>query len=162
VDEAFARELEAVEWFVACGKPFTVSLPFPMATVSSWSEAIEQCSDPLWEHVTLEARNELTIFLHAHHHDADQNWNVITDAAKERVITPLLDRVWRPFAARQGFGKVLLDCIAWDVLTAIMEHEYRDCVGRPEFFLHLLKVYRGGHFPCGWLGEWPKGQLLAW
>ena len=50
----------------------------------------------------------------------------------------------------------------WLERAAIMEHEYRDCAGRPEYFLHLLRVYRAGHFPCGWAGEWPAGQLLAW
>jgi hypothetical protein len=162
MDEAFARELEAVDWFTACGQPLAVSLPFQAAPVSSWAEAIERCSDRSWEDVTLEARNQLTEFLHRRHRDDYRNWNAITIAAKERVVTPLVDCVWRPFTERHGLGKVLVDCVSWDVLAAIMEHEYRDCPGRPEFFLHLLRVYRAGHFPCGWSGEWPAGQLHVW
>ena len=162
MDEAFARELEEVDWFTACGQPLAVSLPFPVAPVGSWSEAIERCSDQSWEDATLEARNRLTVFLHTRHRDDYRNWNAITIAAQERIVTPLKDRVWRPFAERHGFGKVLVDCVSWDVLAAVMEHEYRGCPGRPEHFLHLLRVYRAGHFPCGWSGDWPAGHLLAW
>ena len=78
------------------------------------------------------------------------------------MVTPLAERVWRPFAERHGFGKVFVDCVSWNVLGAVMEHEYRRFQERPEFSLHLLRVYRAGHFPCGWSGEWPAGQLLAW
>lgn len=162
MDEAFARELEAVDWFAACGRPLAVSLPFPVARVDNWAEAIEQCSDQSWEDTTLEARNRLTVFLHTQHGDDYRNWNTITVAAKKRVVTPLADRVWRPFAERHGLGKVLVDCVSWDVLAAIMEHEYRDCPDRPEYFLHLLRAYQAGHFPCGWFGKWPAGHLLAW
>ena len=162
MDEAFAQDLEAVDWFAACGQLLTIGLPFPVTQVMSWAKAIERCSDQTWEDITLEARNRLTVFLHTHHRDDYRDWNLITVRAKDRVVTPLIDRVWRPFAERHGFGKVLVDCVSWDVLSAIMEHEYRDCPGRPEYFLHLLQVYRAGHFPCGWSGEWPAGQLLAW
>jgi hypothetical protein len=162
VDEALARELEAVDWFAACGQPLEIGLQFPFARVGSWAEAIERCSDQSWEDTTLEARNRLTVFLHTHYRDNYRDWNAITVAAKDRVVTPLIDRVWRPFTERHGFGKVLVDCVSWDVLAAIMESEYKGCLGRPEFFLHLLRVYRAGHFPCAWSGEWPAGRLLVW
>jgi hypothetical protein len=162
MDEAFAQQLEAVEWFTACGPPLAVSLPFTVAPVGRWAEAIKRCSDQSWEDTTLEARNRLTVFLHTYHRSVYRDWNSIADAAKQRVVTPLMDRVWRPFAERHEFGKVLVDCVSWDVAAAIMEYEYRDCPSRPGFFLHLLQVNRLGHFPCGWSGEWPAGQLLVW
>ena len=162
MDEAFARELEAVDWFAACGQPLIVNLPFPVVPVGSWGEAIERCSQQSWEDITLEAQNRHTVFLHNRHRHDYQHWNTIVDAAKARVVTPLAEQVWRPFAERHGFGKVFVDCVSWDVLGAVMEHEYRRFRERPEFSLHLLRVYSAGHFPCGWSGEWPAGQLLAW
>jgi hypothetical protein len=161
VDEAFAREMEFVKWFSQCGQPLTLNMPFPVTQVGDWTEAIEQCSDQRWEETTLEARNRLTAFLFTHHRDAYSAWNTITDTVKERVITPLVDRVWQPFAERHRLGKAFVDCVSWDVLAGMMEHEYRCCSGRPMFFLHLLQVYRAGHFPCGWSGEWPAGKLIV-
>ncbi len=162
MDEVFARELEAVDWFAACGQSLAIGLPFQVSRVGSWAEAIEHCSDQSWEDVTLEAQNRLTVFLHNHHRNDYQRWNAIVDTAKTRVVTPLMDRVWRPLAERNGFGKALVDCASWDVLGAIMEHEYQRFRKRPEFSLHLLQVYRAGHFPCGWSEEWPDGRLLVW
>jgi hypothetical protein len=162
VDESFAQELEAIDWFAACGQSMVASFPFMVATVKSWEEAIELCSDQQWENVTLDACNELTVFLHTYHRENYLDWNVITDAAKQRVVTPLKERIWGPFAEQHGLGKGLLACVSWDVLAAIMEHEYRHCPGKPEFFTHLLQVYRLGHFPCGWSGDWPSGQLFVW
>ena len=74
----------------------------------------------------------------------------------------MCDLIWRPFAERQGLGKAFTDAVSWDVLAAVMEHAYRDCSGRPTLFLQLLQVYRAGHFPCGWSGDWPDGMLLVW
>ena len=162
MDEAFARNLEAIDWFRSCGQTPAGDLPFAATPVASWDEAIERCSDLSWENTTLEARNELTAFLSVHSRREDQNWNVITEAAKARVITPLAERVWQPFATRVGLGKVFVDCVSWDVLAAVMEHEYRACTGRPEWFQQLLRVYQAGHFPCGWSGEWPSGRLWVW
>jgi len=162
MDEAFAQELEAVDWFSSCGQPLSVSLPFSIVQVGGWVEAIERCSDQSWEDTTLEARNRLTEFLCAQHHDEYLGWNTITDAAKARVVTPLMNRVWQPFAERHGFSKLFVDTVAWDVLAAIMEHEYQNCHNRPEFFLPLMRVYHACHFPCGWSGEWPVGHLFAW
>jgi hypothetical protein len=161
MDEAFAAEVEAIRWFSEVGKPLP-AFSIPAVAVASKDEALKQCSDPAWEDETLEARNRLTEFLSMQHRDRDAEWNDITEAAKSRVVTPLVSRVWQPFAAQYGLGKVFVDCVSWDVLAAIMEHEYRDCRGRPVFFLYLLEVYRAGHFPCGWSGDRPGGQLLAW
>ncbi len=163
MDEAFAQELEAVDWFAACGQPLAVSLPFPLAPVGGWAEAIERCSDQSWGGRHLGGPQPADgVPSHPPPRRLPGTGTPSTVAAKERVVTPLMDRVWRPFAERHGFGKVLVDCVSWDVLAAIMEHEYRDCPGRPEWFLQLLRVYRAGHFPCGWAGEWPAGQLLVW
>jgi hypothetical protein len=162
MDEALALEFERIRWFASAGQEHSIALPFPLIQVSSCAEAIEMCSAPAWDDVTLEARNRLTEYLHLRHRERYQQWNDITDEAKTRIVTPLAERVWQPFARLHGLGKVFIDCLSWDVLAAIMEHEYRDCSGRPIFFQHLIDVYRAGHFPCGWRGEWPGGLLLAY
>lgn len=161
MDEAFAADVETIRWFSAVGEPLPL-FSIPALAVASKDDALARCSDPAWEDVTLEARNRLTVFLSMHYRDRESEWNEITDAAKSRIVTPLVNRVWKPFADQHRLGRVFVDCVSWDVLAAIMEHEYRDCTGRPFFFLHLLDVYRAGHFPCGWSGEWPEGKLLAW
>lgn len=162
MNEEFVRELKAVDWFAACGKPCEIDLPFPIKSVSNAANAITQCSAKASRHAALEARNRLTMFLSAHHRDDYRKWNAVTRTAKQRVVTPLTKRVWQPFADRLGLGDVLVNRVAWDILAAIMEQEYSACADRPEHFLLLLRVYQAGHFPCGWTGTWPAGKLLVW
>lgn len=161
MDEVFVKDIETIRWFSAVGDPLP-EFRIPTVAIASKAEALAHCSDPAWGDGTLEARNRLTEFLCMRYRERDAQWNVIAELAKARTITPLVKRVWEPFAERHELGKVFVECVSWDVLAAIMEHEYRDCTGRPVFFLHLLEVYRAGHFPCGWSGEWPAGRLLAW
>ena len=101
MDEAFAADLEAIHWFSAVGKPLP-ALSMPTVAVASKDEALEHCSNPAWEDVTLEARNRLTEFLFMRDRAPDTEWNDITKAAKSRAVTPLVSRLWQPFAAKHG------------------------------------------------------------
>jgi hypothetical protein len=107
-----------------------------------------------------EASNALSSYLHAHHHRRFQSWNAIVDEAKLRCITPLERNVWLPFAQGRSLDEVFLHSVRWNVLGAVLEHEFRDCHGVPAFSMHLLSVFRHGHFPCGWVGAWPSGKLV--
>lgn len=107
-----------------------------------------------------DAANALSSFLHVHFNRRFQRWNAIADQAKLQCVTPLVERTWTPFAQSRSLGKRFLDVISFNVLLAIIEHEYRDCRGAPAFCTHLLEVYRDGHLPCGWEGVWPQGKLL--
>lgn len=69
MDESFAKGLESINWFSACGAPFSIPLPFHVERVSDWPHALDLCSGQAWEDVTLEAQNHLTEFLHALHRD---------------------------------------------------------------------------------------------
>jgi hypothetical protein len=58
------------------------------------------------------------------------------------------------------FETIKRNCIYWDALGAVMTSFYIDCKP-PTFYLKLFEVYRSGHFPCGWKGGWPQGDLLV-
>ncbi|HKD26343.1 MAG TPA: hypothetical protein VKC66_10620 [Xanthobacteraceae bacterium] len=55
-----------------------------------------------------------------------------------------------------------MDSTTWDVLGALMENSYLSSRHQAYFFLELLWVYEAGHFPCGWLGDWPDGKLVVY
>lgn len=163
IDQSFAEEVSAISWFTRCGVPLSTPQPLPVQSVASWKEAAKFCAQPVWEDTTLEAQNTLTVFLH-HHARADfERWNEIVVAAKDKCVIPLVETVWKPFAEQHGLPSAFVSSVRWDVLGAIIEHEYRHVPGRPTFSLHLLALYRVGHFPCGWMdGEFPNGTLLVY
>lgn len=57
--------------------------------------------------------------------------------------------------------KIFLDTIDWDILHVCMEAEYAD-VYPPGFFASQAYWYVKGHFPCGWVGEFPDGKLVVY
>lgn len=160
MDESFAASLRSLPWFERCGETAAFDVPFPSEPVYSWAAAMAACDSPAQEHASLEARNRLTSFLAARFPERDRRWNEITSEVKRGCITPLAEQVWKPFAQSHALGGSFLAAVEWQVLGALMEHEYRDCKGLPRFFSHLLEVYRDGHVPCGWVGQWPAGKLL--
>ena len=50
----------------------------------------------------------------------------------------------------------------WDILGALMENSYVSSGHSVFFFLELLRVYEAGHFPCGWIGDWPSEELTVY
>lgn len=51
-----------LDWFSHVGQPFSDPRE-SMSFVTSWNEAVTSCSDPAWEFVCTEARNEVTMQL---------------------------------------------------------------------------------------------------
>ena len=162
LDQTFLADIRSIRWFAHCGERITTDIPLVVRGVTSWQKAADACTTLEYDDITLEARNRLTVFLHLHARSEYQNWNKITEAAKEQCITPLAQSIWKPFGYERGLPEGVAGHVQWDVLAAIMEHEYRHHSGRPAFFLHLLSLYRAGHFPCGWEGgPFPHGTLLV-
>jgi hypothetical protein len=107
-----------------------------------------------------EASNALSSYLHANYNNRYQCWNAIVDETKMRCIAPLTQFIWQPFARAKSLDDAFIHSVSWNVLGAVVEHEYRDCRGIPVFSTCLLEVFRHGHFPCGWVDSWPRGKLL--
>src|SRR4051794_19226452 len=160
-DQKFIESIRGIGWFASCGSELRSELPIELHRVTSWAEAKRLNDDANWDDVLLEAQNSLTVHLHSNSRERYRAWNEIAIEAKQLCVVPLTKEVWTPFAAARGMSPALEHSTQWNVLGAIMEHEYRDVPGCPEFFTHLLSLYRAGHFPCGWVGEFPTGKLCV-
>lgn len=162
LDEGFLDEIRAIPWFSRCGQRITANVPMPVTTVTSWEAAVVALATPAWDNALLEARNELTVFLHKNHRSGYQAWNEKTAVAKLGCVLPLTENVWVPFSQSHGLPIQFVHSVQWNVLAAIMEHEYRGIVGLPSFFTHLLTLFKAGHCPCGWSGaEYPLGEVCV-
>lgn len=154
-------ELATIEWFSSVGRDdmsIERSLAIPARRVPSIATARESISAPEWEAVTADAAGRLTSWLHSRCKAEYQQWNDLVRQVKVALDAEVLPKA-RAFAATSGIGDILVDCVAWDVLNGVMELTYARC-RPPAFFAHLLDVYKVGHLPCGWEGEWPVGKLL--
>jgi hypothetical protein len=159
VETDIASRIESIDWFSNCGEPISLDISMEMELVTNWQDAIASLLESVWENVELEAQNQLTVWLHLYDHDAYQNWNKIVDVHKNAILNPLTEGKIIPFQTKQALDVVLVHSVRWDILGALMENSYLGSGHKAFFFLELLMVYESGHFPCGWVGEWPQGKL---
>ncbi len=159
--DVYAR-VRKIDWFASCGSPLSVDLTMGIDSVDSWSDAMKECESDNWETATLEARNQLTIFLSKHHRDKYRNWNNISREHKDALVNTLVDDLIRPFQEQRGLSVSLVHSVQWNVLAALMELSYIEYNHQCFFFHELFMVYESGHLPCGWHGEWPNGSLVVY
>jgi hypothetical protein len=157
-----SAKVQAIDWFSECGSPLTLDLSMRVEQVSEWPQAMAICSDDFWSDIKLEAQNQLTLWLHLNARDKYQRWNDLVRGFKTSVENPLTEKEWEPYRQRHDLPAAVIDSVQWDVLGAFMENAYLETGHRCFFFLDLLSVDEAGHFPCGWVGEWPQGTLLVY
>ncbi|WNS43268.1 hypothetical protein [Paenibacillus sp. MMS20-IR301] len=151
--------IDNINWFTNCGTPLTME---NVIQVSSWEEAKNWYSDPNWEDTTLEAGNVLTEFLHNKYPNKYLEWNNIVRDAKRYIESSLSVKLLN-YQEQYNLDNIFVNCVKWDVVSAIMEFAYSDCKGISHFFLDLLLVYENGNFPCGWDGIYPNsGKLVVY
>jgi hypothetical protein len=153
---ATLTKLEQAPWFACVGVRDTAAA----IVLSSWQEAIEHCSSVEWENLCLEAVNQFRERLLERSVGRYRKWNDLVDELKP-VTEPLVRRTIAAVAHEHNLPKVFEDAVNWDILHVCMEAEYAD-VFPPGYYASQAYWYVKGHFPCGWQGEFPNGQLIIY
>jgi len=138
-----------------------LDLTMEIKIVRSWPAATQECQGVAWENIELEAQNQLTMWLHRNSPDRYRVSNDIVVQHKAELISPLVKEKIVHFQLKQRLDVAIVHSTSWDMLGALMENSYLDTHHPAHFFLELLWVYEAGHFPCGWLGDWPNGKLIV-
>jgi hypothetical protein len=157
-DDVAAR-IRRIPWFAHCGDPLSVNLSMPVRRCLNWSEAVAPCGSDDWGAIELEAQNQLTVWLHWNAPQDYQRWNDLVVDFKDTILRPVIEPAVRDYSQRHGLGDSVLHSVYWDMLGALMENHYLHTGHQVFFFLELLELYEAGHFPCGWTGQWPQGEL---
>ena len=162
VSGSCVEKLETIDWFANVGEPFSPEGEFqiPFTVVDSWESMTRICKRPESDNAFLEARNAITVHLHHRCRDDYQAWNQVTKAAKASLSSSILPSIVA-YQHENNLDIEILECARWQLLAFLMEDAYRYCKP-PQFFHKLLKVYQMGHFPGGWNGDWPEGELVVY
>jgi hypothetical protein len=150
------KKLRDADWFARVGTYNGENA----ISVSSWQEAIEQCSSDYWEDLTLEAANQYCERLAERSQERFRLWNDVVAGVKPAVVALVMEKT-SPVVGQYDLPKVFSDCVRWDILHLCMEAEYAD-VYPPGFYASQAYWYEHGHFPCGWQGEFPAGKLVVY
>lgn len=149
-------KLEKAEWFSKAGIQDTeVAI-----VLSSWEEAIENCSSIGWENLCLEAFNHYRMRLLERSRERFRQWNDVVSELKT-VTIPFVRRKIEQVVSQNNLPKVFEDTVQGDIIGVCLEAEYAD-VYPPGFYADQAFWYVKGHFPCGWQGEFPKGKLIIY
>ena len=158
--KAALEQLETANWFSQVGTMYGVSQPEKIIMLSSWQEAVEQCSTIEWENLCLEAQNQYRMRLLEKNKDRYRQWNDVVEMLKPTTI-PFVQHKIEATVKQHDLPKVFEDTVQWDILGVCMESEFAD-VYPPGFFASNAYWYMKGHFPSGWQGEFLKGTLIIY
>lgn len=158
-EESFLQDLESISWFSNLGNDFEYDKE-KIIKLESWEECEASFLEPNWEDTTLEMRNVTTSFLSKNEPTCYTKWNELLKNGQDFLktqIMPKIEKLDLPFDEKDTFYA----CVRWDLLGCLMENVYRQYKAPRYFTNYFLDVYKQGHFPCGWEGEWPAGKLIV-
>ena len=115
--------------------------------------------DEPWESLCQDAANQYRTRLLEHDKQRFRDWNLLVREIKGKTVPLVLSKTKKMVDANQ-LPKGFIDTVQWDILHLCMESEYAD-VFPPGFFASQAFWYIKGHFPCGWKGKFPDGQLVV-
>jgi hypothetical protein len=154
--EATLARLRKAHWFSRAGVIDTDAAD----VLRSWFHAIESCSSQEWQQLCLEAANQYRARLSEKSPIRFEKWNNIVLAVKP-LAQSLVREKTKQVIEENDLPQIFCDTVDWDILHLCMEAEYAD-VYPPGFFASQGYWYAKGHFPCGWSGEFPNGQLIIY
>jgi len=159
LDSEIFQRLAKIRWFSKCGQKPEGNFGFDnLEIAANWEVAKGYLTSLNWENATLEARNKITEKLSSKYQNEFQYWNKLTNEARDRLTKEIMPQIIA-FQEHNVLPDRFNKCVRWDILAAVMETTYKRCLS-PGFFSKLLAIYEDGHFPCGWRGEWPQGNVI--
>lgn len=158
--------LTSAQWFRAVGEPISYrpviefedqSLPNPACEqVPSWIEAATSALSEEWRHVITDtAVNRLWSLLVT-------RTAATVDCAKlgdelHSIANSVVNQKWTSLPS--GLSNIS-ESIRQIVFGICLEQECAEFIA-PWFFTILAHWFVGGHFPCGWRGDFPIGNLVV-
>jgi hypothetical protein len=147
-------EFDAAPMFSNCG----ASLESPNAVhVQNWDEVLESLDTLEWENTGIGAANLLHDQIRSNVPEQVNLWNEhVTD-----IKPQLMEVVYRKLAPWMQSGtlpKRVENAFRWDLLHLCMHEGHKPLVSIP-FYEEMKSWYLAGHLPCGWLGDFPVGQM---
>jgi hypothetical protein len=168
---ASLKDLETFEWFLHAGEHDPSMDLEKVSRVHSWEDAVRLNGDAKWDDLRLDWSAELTETLDSIANARYQKWNRIVAKVKPTVSMLVAEGCSRMLKSRGLVESAphvrddpplsFVDSVCWDVLSSCMELEFRD-VANVRRYEDLLRWYRLGHWPCGWVGSKTTGSLAVY
>ena len=159
---ATLEQFKRADWFARVGQDRVNSekITVPITILSSWEEAIRHCQDNEWDWLLNESANIYRERLAKVSRPEFNTWNEHIRAVKE-VSAPLVKAKLAPLQKEHDFPPEVEQTLRWIVTMTLTEAEYVQ-ITDPGYLTKLSFWIVNGHFPCGWKGEFPNGNLIIY
>ena len=157
--EDFA-DLEKIDWFSNCGNELEFTSRHHLERIGSLIESVNSCNSVEWENFQLEKRNNLTLFLERTQKNESAEWNNSTGGIKNYLKDGIFKTV-QDKLNQSDLPESIFASVEWDILSYCQEIAYKK-YNIPTFYAHLISIYKNGHLPCGYKGEFPNGKILIY
>lgn len=152
---ALLDAFEGTEWFANVGRQTTDRCAY----VEGWPEAVERCGSNDWLDLCQEAVNGYRHTLRVCAPEPLESWNEHVNELKAHTDPLVLSKTRSVIEVNQ-LPRIFLDVVRWDLLHICLESEFADYIP-PRFYTAQSRWYLDGHFPCGWKGRFPMGQVVV-
>ena len=89
--------------------------------------------------------------------DYDENYELYSTFFTDRIL-PLIQE----YTIKKEIDLSISSNIRNVVINSLFENVYKEKFDLSMIYTKLLNVYKKGHFPCGWDGNYPDGNLLIY
>ena len=150
------KEIEKIKWFSRCGKNIPNNIGFYFFVIDNWKDAIESNFKDNWQDINMKENSDLTNII-GDEADYDENYELYSTFFTNRIL-PLIQE----YTIIKNIDFSISSNIRNVVINSLFENKYKDKYEFPMIYTKLLNVYKKGHFPCGWDGNYPDGNLLIY
>jgi hypothetical protein len=152
--ERLKTDLQVIPWFANVG----TFAGGGYARTESWEDAKRAGGSAEWESVELFFANALGDALVTKDPELYEQWNTVSEPLAEFLRVHVHESALSRY--RAPIPKGVVDGVRWNLLHAGMEQFFVESVP-PGFFTEVVGLYKSGLFPCGWVGEPPRGRLIV-
>jgi len=159
--QATFKQLEESQWFSHIGQGLNNEgkITVPVVILKSWSEAIQECQKDGWDLVLNESANNFREMLVKASKEEFRTWNDHVRMVKE-ISVPFVKSRFLDLQVKYGLPTCVEDTLRWIVTMTLVESEYYHILPTLGNHAKLAFWIVNGHFPCGWKGEFPNGNLI--
>ena len=175
------EELKNIKWLENIGRKIEIAELYPMKkeivfhmnkvekkvfpisikTINSYDNFIQSLKSIEWENTTLEIENLLTVYLNDKYNKEYQEWNKIVKIATEYYENDIKSTINLNNILKEDKETIIQD-IRWNIMGILLENSYANLKKESYFKYVIFEIYKNGHIPCGWEGEFPNGKLLIY
>lgn len=150
VIELFAN----LDWFYAVGEP-ELNTP-DVEFINLWSKAIEKAISRRWENANLHEINKLIARVDKERREWEASVHIITPHIMAQIM-PKIDL----FAQAHNLPESFVQSVRLNMLDIALFTEHADLCPNVGLIHDVAHWYAKGHFPCDYVGRYPKGKLIV-